>query len=699
MAKTLFETQDIRNIALLGHGACGKTALGEAMLYVTGATTRLGSTTNGTSTFDFEPEEVKRGGSNATAFAWTEFQGKKLNIIDTPGDGNFVYDSLVAIRGADAALVVVSAPDGVEVQTERVFIEAQQLGIPRIVVINKMDRERANPDAVIKDFDEVLGVRVVPIELPIGVADTFTGVISLLQRKAYRYALDTTGKHKVEELSAAQAEEVARAMEQLTEAVAETDDELLEKYLETMELSEEEVRTGLVAAIKSGKLVPAVYASATANIGLHPLLELVANFCPNPLERAPVTVLDGGAEVELGLKSDAPFAALVIRSFIDKDTGKLTVVRVFSGTGPGDGVVVNARTGETERLGTVYSLRGTARDAVERAVCGDILAIAKLKETRTNDTLVATDSKLSFPPMVYPPPMMEYTLQVKAKGDEDKLKSAVDKLMDEDPTLSVGYDELGRQLVLRGMGQQHLDMAVEKMKRKFKVEVSTALPLVPYRETLKKRVGNVEGKHKKQTGGAGQFGVCYLNIEPLGRGEGFQFADKIVGGAIPRQFIPSVEKGVLARMNSGPLAGYPVTDIMVELIDGKYHPVDSKDVAYQAAGSKGIRAGLEQGGCKLLEPVYKMDIIIPSDAMGSIMGDITSRRGRVLGMEPQGKKTIIHAICPLAEIQRYAPDLRSMTGGQGVFTMEFDGYEDVPGNLEAKIIKESPFRGAVEEED
>lgn len=697
MAKMLFDSNDIRNVALVGHGACGKTALGEAILFKTGVTTRLGSTTAGTSTFDFEPEEVKRGGSNASAFAWVEYAGKKVNIIDTPGDGNFVYDSFTAIRGADTAIIVISAPDGVEVQTERLNAEAQKLGLARIMVINKMDKERANVAQCLADIKEELDTRAVPLQIPMGAAENFKGIISVLNEEAYIYN-DASGKYTKSAVPAEYADELAQAWETLTEAIAETDDGLMEKYLETLELSKDEVRGALAHALQTAQIVPLVYTSAQNLVGIEQLLDLVTKAAPSPVDRAPVAIVRGEAEEELKGSADQAFAALVVRSFIDEFSGKLTISRIFCGSTPADGAVTNVRTGDAERLGTVYALRGSNRENLEQGVFGDIIAVAKLKDTRTNDTL-ATESAFAFKPVTYPAPMMEFNIAVKTKGEEDKLRSAVDKLMDEDPTISIGYDELGRQMTLRGMGQQHLDMAIEKMKRKFKLDVATSLPLVAYRETIKKKIANIEGKHKKQSGGAGQFGVCYINVEPLPRGEGFQFIDKIVGGAIPRQFIPAVEKGIVARMEAGPLAGYPVTDLAVELIDGKYHPVDSKEVAFQAAGSKGIRTALEQGGIKLLEPIYKMDITIPSDSVGDIMGDINSRRGRVLGMDPDHKKTIIHAICPLAEIQRYAPDLRAMTGGQGIFTMEFSGYEDVPGNLEAKIVKESPFGGAKDDEE
>lgn len=696
MAK-IFEPSDIRNVALVGHSGSGKTTIGEAILYKTGVTTRFGSTTAGTSTFDFEPEEIKRGGSNATAFAWCEYMGKKVNIIDTPGDGNFIYDSFTAMRGADTALIVLSAPDGLEVQAENAYIEAQKLGLARYFVINKIDKERADPAKCLADIKENLGITPIPLQIPMGAAEDFKGIISLLQNKAFIYD-GATGKKKEIDIPAEYQDEVQQTWEAMMEAIAETDDALMEKYLETFELSREECIGALPHALHHGLLVPVIYTCAINQVGIDLLLGNLVEFAPTPARRHDIPILkDGQEELFTGTK-DGAFAAYVIRSAMDDFSGKQTIMRILSGNVPSDGNAINVRTGDVERLGSLYVLRGNSRDAIDKGVFGDIVAVTKLKDTRTNDTLAA-NADFSFVPIRYPEPMMSFDITCKNKGEEDKLKVAVDKLIDEDPTLSTGYDELGHAMMLKGMGQQHIEMAIEKLKRKFKLEVNMALPLVPYRETLKKRVNNIEGKHKKQTGGAGQFGVCYINVEPLARGEGFKFIDKIVGGAIPRQFIPAVEKGIVSRMASGPLAGYPVTDIAVELIDGKYHPVDSKEVAFQAAGKKAIRASLEQGGVKLLEPVYKLDITVPSDAVGDIMGDITSRRGRVLGMDPEHKKTVIHAICPLAEIQRYAPDLRSMTSGQGIFTMAFEGYEDVPSNLEARVIKESPFMESSKEDE
>ncbi len=693
MAKA-YTPENIRNLALVGHGSCGKTSLGEAMLFNGGATTRLGVTVEQTSVLDFEPEEHKRAGSIATSLAWVDHDGVKLNILDTPGDGNFIYDTFAALYGADAVAVVVSAPDGVEVQTERVYHKAAELGLPRVFVVNKMDRDRADADTVLADINDTFGIESVALQVPIGRESGFRGVVSLLQMRALTYATDGSGSFEKGDIPADLQDEVDAAWEKLVETVASTDDDLLEQYLETFELSAEQVRTALRAAVRKGDLAPVIYTAAAANVGVHAVMDLASWALPSPLERPVPPALDNnGDPVEIEVGPDAAFSGQVIHTFIDEFSGKMNLVRLFGGRPPSDGVVSNSSHGQSERLGTLYSLRGNQREPTE-PVCGDIVAVAKLKHTHTNDTLVSPELTWTFEKVQYPPPMMSYTITATSKGGEGKLKQAVERLCEEDPTITVSYDELSHHLVLNGMGQAHLDMAVLRMKRKSKVEVATDLPLVPYRETLKKKVMNVEGKHKKQTGGSGQFGVCYIDVEPVPGGGGFEFVDKIFGGSIPKQYIPSVEKGVAKCMAHGGLAGYPVVDIRVTLTDGKYHPVDSKDVAFQLAGSKGLKAAMATAGMKLLEPVYKMEIVTPTENMGDVMGDITGRRGRVMGMNPRGKNTVIEAIVPLAEIQRYAPDLRSMTGGKGTYTMAFDGYEDVPGNLINKVVASSPFRDA-----
>ena len=692
-----YTSAKIRNVALVGHGGSGKTSLAEAMLFVSGANSRLGSVQGETSTLDYEPEEQKRKGSIASSLAWIDHEGHKVNLLDTPGDQSFIYDSLCAMRGADAAIVVVSAPDGVEVQTERVYNAAQNSGLARAVFINKMDRDRADPDVCLAQIRETFGARPVPLQVPIGREGDFRGVVSLFQRKAFVYAMDGSGAREVTDVPEELQDEVDAAWEVLVESVAETDEALLEIYLDTFELSAEQVRTGFRKALKEGLLLPVIFGAATACVGAAALLDLTTWAFPSPLERPAVEGVAGDDAVEVAVSEEGGFVAQIIHTTVDEFSGKTSLFRVLRGTLPSDHVVSNSTHSSPERLGAVYSLRGKERTTVPTLVTGDILGVAKLKNTHTGDTLVAPGDHTILDAVRFPPPMMSYVIRPASKGDADKIKTALERILDEDPTLSVSTDELTHQLVLNGMGQVQLDMAIERMRRKYKVSVTTSLPPVPYRETLRSAVQHVEGKHKKQTGGAGQFGVAFMNVSPLGRGGDYEFVDRIKGGAIPNQFIPSVDKGIRQRMGSGFLAGYPIVDIRVELVDGKYHPVDSKDVAFQLAGSKGLKAAFAKGGTVLLEPMMAMEIVVPNASMGDVMGDVTSRRGRVTGMGSRGRNTIIEAVAPLASVQRYAPELKGMTGGKGAFTMQLEGYEEVPKHLVAGIVSSSPFRK--EEED
>lgn len=685
-----FPTEQIRNIVLVGHGGCGKTSLAEAMLFKSGATTRLGSVDGGTSSLDFEPEEQKRGGSIATSLGWCVYNDTKLNILDTPGDQNFIYDAFNAMLGADAAVVVVGAPDGIEVQTERVWRQAELLGLPRTVFINKMDRERADPAGCVADLEETLGVEAIPVQVPVGREGGFRGVVSLFQKQAFIF--DDKGDYTKQDVPAELEDEVEAAWEKLVEAVASSDDELLEEYLETFELSDEQVRKGFRAAIKKGSIVPVLYGAATSCIGAVAVMEVASWAFPSPLERGPLTRLVDGDEEEEEVSASGTFTAQIIHTTVDEFSGKASIFRIFSGKVPSDAVVWNPnKEDQTERIGSLFTLRGKERTQLD-GVTGDIVAVAKLKVSRTGDTLSGAEGSSPVRGLEYPPPMMTYAIRPAGKGDETRIKQGLERILEEDPTLSVGFEALTGQMVLRGMGEAHLDMAIDRMARKFKVNVESELPPVPYRETLRKPVGHVEGKHKKQTGGAGQFGVCYLDVEPLTRDSGFEFENKIVGGAIPRQYIPSVEKGIMSRMKNGFLAGYPIVDIGVRLVDGKYHPVDSKDVAYQMAGSKGLKAAFEKGGTVLLEPIMDMEIVTPTEVMGDVMGDVSSRRGRVLGMEPRGKNTVIKAQVPMSEVQQYAPLLKGMTAGKGSFTMTIGGYEEVPRNLVDSIVASSPFK-------
>lgn len=683
-----YAPENIRNIAIVGHSHAGKTALADAILFDEGATTRLGSTQDSTSTFDYQPEEIHRGGSIASHFGWVEHKGKKINLIDTPGDPNFVLDGLTALLGADAIVSVISAPDGALMHTRRTWAAARERNRSRVIWLNKMDKAEQDWKNIVKEIGEALHVQPVPIQVPIGSGENFQGVIDLFSRKALTWVQDGTGKINTKEIPEDLMDEVEQATLQLTEAVVSTDDDLLERYLDTKDIGGDELRVAFLKAVCQNQLVPLLFGCATWNMGVQPLLDLFAEALPSPLERGPFQCKDGnGTEIECGHNPNEPFLAQVIHTNYDEHVGQISTIRIFSGSLPIDGQVMNASTGEEVRFGNAFVLQGQERTKVNQVVCGDIISAVKLKNTHTNNSLCALGKARMMPAMTYPKPMISYLLLPKSKKDESKLKQAVAQMIEEDPTLSTSVDEISHHMVLHGMGHGHLENVVERMNRKFHLQVATDLPPIPYRETFATAVTSIEGKHKKQSGGAGQYGVCYINVEPLPRGKGFEFVNKIYGGAIPKQFIPSVEKGVVERAKRGMCAGFPTVDFRVTLTDGKYHSVDSKDIAFQMAGSKALKISMEKAGMKLLEPYYMMEIVVPQETSGDIMNDLTSRRGQIHGMDSQGTLSIIRGRCPLAEIQTYIADLRAMTAGKGSYMMEFDGYQEVPNHLVAKIKK------------
>ncbi|MDD5307144.1 MAG: elongation factor G [Deltaproteobacteria bacterium] len=691
-----YDVKDIRNVCLIGHGGSGKTSLGEAILFDTGANSRLGSVLEETSTFDFEPEEVKRGGSISTAFGVGEWQKKKIQIIDCPGDSNFFTDARNSLSASDIAAMVVSAVDGVQVMTERMWTLAEEFGVPRMVVINKQDRERASFETALESVKNMLSKRIVPFTIPIGAEDKFKGVVNVLKRKAYMFAADGSNAVQEAPIPADMNDEVEKAREALVEVIAESDDALMEKYLETMELTDEEIAKAMPGAILRGLLIPAVVTSATKNVGVQPLLDIIAHEFPSPADREPRKGTMDGAEVICAPSPDAPFVGTVFKTIQDKFTGKLTVIRVWSGTLNADTGFWNVRRDEKERFGSILVPIGKKQDTVTAAGPGDIVAVAKLKLTQTGDTVCEEKQKVSLPTLPPVQPIISFALKPKTKGDEDKLAQALARIAEEDGTISITHDAEAKEIQISGMGQVHIEVTVEKIKRKFDVEVELSPPKIPYRETLRKRVENVEGKHKKQTGGRGQFGVCYLNVEPLPRGGGFEFENKIVGGAIPRQWIPSVEKGIVNRMARGVIAGYQVVDVKVTIFDGKYHDVDSSDMAFQMAGSKGFKVAVAKADPYLLEPVWNLEVTCPDEFMGDVMGDINQRRGRVQGMEARGKNQVIKAQVPMSELLKYAPDLNSITGGRGTFTCGFSHYDELPAHLAEKVI--SAFKSEDEEE-
>ena len=684
-----YEPADIRSIAFIGHGGCGKTSLGEAVLYLAGANTRLGSVDEKTSLLAFEEEEQNRGGSIAASFGTVEWKKRKVHFADTPGDGNFILEARTALLGMDAALSVISAVDGVEVNTESTWRFARQAGVPVAVFVNKVDRERANPEVVLQDLVDVMDVRPVPMQVPIGEEAAFNGVVDLISGKAITFADDGSGKATEGDVPADLVDEVEAATEVMVEAAAEADEELLEKYFEEGELTADELKQGLRTGIRDGSIVPVFYGSATNNIGVSCLLDSLGMF-PSPHDAAPRTMILGDEETELPADPDGPFTSLVCKTFAG-GTGKMTVMRVVSGSIEGGRESFNTTQDCKERIGQLNHVIGNKIETISHAVLGDIVTVAKMDSTRTLDTLstIKNGPRCKTPPM--PQPMISYVVRPKSKGDEDKIKGGLQRLMEEDPALTTGIDEMTSQIVMSGMGQSHIEITLQRLKRKYKLEVELELPTVAYKETIRGST-RVNGRHKKQTGGRGQFGDTWQRISPLDRGEGFKFVNEIKGGAIPTTYIPAVEKGIVESMVHGPVAGYPVVDVQVVLDDGKFHPVDSSEIAFKTAGSKGFKKGFLECKPTLLEPIVELEIVVPEDNVGDIMGDINGRRGRVLNMEPRGRNSVISAHIPQAEVLEYAKVLQSVTGGKGSYTMTFHHNEEVPQHLQQKVIDASPFK-------
>ncbi len=680
-----YEMEKIRNVAFFGHGDSGKTSLAEAMLFNTGVIKRMGRVDEGNTMGDFEPDEQKRGISVSATPLVMEWNGFKINLLDTPGFADFIGEVTSALRVIDGAVFVVSAVAGVEVQTEIIWKMASEFGYPRIVFINKMDRENASFQRCLEQLQQIYGSSVVPFQLPIGEEHDFRGVVDLVTGKAYAYG---NGEAEETEVPEAMAETVQAARDKVIEGAAEANDELMEKYLEEEELAEDEVLSSLKSGILQGAIVPVLCGSATANIAVDLLAGAMVNSLPSPARLDEVRGTKKGSEEEISFKArdDSPLAALVFNTISDPYVGKLTYFRVFSGILASDSTVYNANRDKEERVGQVFIIRGKNQIAVREIPAGDIGGVAKLTDTTTGDSLCSKERPIVLPPVDFPDPIMSLAVAPKTKGDEDKLSVALSRLSDEDPTFNVRRDTEVKQTIISGMGETHLDIMMERMSRKFGVNVDTELPLVPYKETIRK-TSRAEGKHKKQTGGHGQFGIAWIELEPMERGSGFEFVDKIVGGVIPRQFIPSVEKGVRKAMEDGFLAGYPIVDFRATVYDGKYHPVDSSDISFQIAGTLAVKNAVEGADPYLIEPIMDVEILVPEAYMGDVIGDLNAKRGRILGMEAEGGLQLVRAQVPMPEMLRYSIDLRSITGGRGTFSMEFSHYEEVPSHIAAKVIE------------
>jgi elongation factor G len=678
-----YDPANIRNVLLVGHGGAGKTTLLESMVFTAGASTRMGRIEDGNTVSDFEAEEVKKGISVSLAMAPVEWDGVKINVLDAPGYADFIGDVRSAIRAVDAVILVVSAVDGVEVQTEVAWELAVEAGMPRAILINKLDRERASFERTLEQLVQSFGTQVAPLELPLGEEHDFEGTADLLHRKAYRGGPRAAEGEWPDDISG----KADPYREKLMEAVAESDDTLIEKYLEQGELAEDEIVHGVKRGFANATIAPVLVAAAARPVGVDRLLSFVSEEFPSPVDRGPIKVIKkDGSEAERPCDPKAPLCALVFKTISDPYVGHITMFRVFSGTLRPDSTVFNATKNTEERVGQLFAVRGKDHETVSEVPAGDIAAVAKLSHTTTGDTFSPKDDPGQVPLADMPEPLLAFAIEPKTKGDEDKLSVALSRLREEDPTLRVERSDETHETVVYGMGEAHLDVTMERMKRKFGVEVSTAPAKIAYRETIKKPAKGL-GRHVKQTGGHGQYAVCNIEVEPLPRGGGFEFVDKIFGGAIPNQFIPSVDKGVVKAMTHGVVSGYPMVDVRCTLVDGKFHAVDSSDMAFQLAGSLALRDAAQTAGVVLLEPIFEVEVIAPEDSTGDIMGDLNSKRAKIQGMESAGAgKQRIKALVPQAEVARYAIDLRSLTGGRAAFTMRFSHYDEMPSHLADKVI-------------
>ncbi|HUP46588.1 MAG TPA: elongation factor G [Thermoanaerobaculia bacterium] len=685
----VYSGNEIRNVVLAGHNDTGKTSLVSQLLFTTGAVTRLGKIDDGTTVTDFDADEIERKHSISAAVAYAEWKETKINLLDTPGFGIFLMEARGAMRVADAAAIVVSGVTGVEVTTEKVWKFSDEMSLPRMVIVNKMDRERASFSRTLDSLQKKFGKNIVPIQLPLGEEHDFAGVIDLVTMKALRYPSDASGTFEAVDIPAQYTDSANEWRERLIEKVAEGDDKLMERFFEQGGLSQEELVDGLRREVLQHQIVPLLFTSALHNIGGQAILDAFVSLLPSAAEAASLEGRDrNGEPVTVDRRPEAFTTALVFKTFSDPFSGRVSLFRVFSGTLKSDSTYWNASREHDERVGKLQLLQGKQQNGVPELRAGDIGAVAKLKDVHTGDTLSAKDHPIVLPFIAYPEPAISFALEAKTRGDEDKLSTAIARIVEEDPTIKFGRDEQTKELLISGQGQLHVEIVVSKLKKKYGVDVILHPPKVPYRETIS-RPADAHGRHKKQSGGHGQFADCKITMEPLPRGTDFEFVDEIFGGAIPRQYIPAVEKGIQEARLKGFLAGYPVVDFRVRLKDGQYHDVDSSEMAFKIAGSLAFQQAMEQARPTLLEPIMHVDITAPAEYIGALTGDLTSRRGKMEGVEAEEDMQTLRARVPLSEMLTYAPTLRSITQGRGSFHMEYSHYEEVPRNLQDKIISET----------
>lgn len=683
-----YRGNEIRNIALVGHNDTGKTTLVSQFLFNAGAVTRLGSVLDGSTVTDFDPDEIERKHSISGALAYAEWKDHKINLLDTPGFGIFLMEAKSALRVVDAAAVVVSGVTGVEVSTEKVWKFAGEFALPAMFIVNKMDRERASGERAVESLQRKFGKGVIPIQIPVGQEKDFRGAIDLVSMKLYRYETDGSGKLSVEEIPADLRQQADQAREQLIEKVAEGDDSLMERFFEQGGLSQGELIEGLKREILAREIFPVVFCSASHNIGGHLALDTIVQLMPAADQGAPLEGKKGNEAVPVPRTDGAPVTALIFKTMSDPFAGRVSLFRVFSGTLHSDTSYVNSTRETEERIGKLQVLQGKQQTAVGELHAGDIGGVAKLKDAHTGDTIAAKEAPIVLQHIAWPEPVISFAIEPKAKGDEDKIANSLARIMEEDPTIRYGRDPQTKEPLISGQGQLHVEVVVGKLKKKYGVEVILHPPKVPYRETITK-AADAHGRHKKQSGGHGQFADCKIKMEPLPRGSDFEFVDEIFGGSIPRNFIPAVEKGIQEARAQGYLAGYPVVDFRVRLLDGQFHSVDSSELAFKIAGSLAFREGMAAARPTLLEPVMHVEVYTPADYVGDLMGDLTSRRGKMEGIETDGDAQVIRAQAPMSEMLTYGSTLRSITQGRGSFHMEFSHYDEVPRHLLDKIVAEA----------
>jgi elongation factor G len=695
----VYEGADIRNVGLVGHGHSGKTTLAAGLLYTSGATNRLTRVDEGNTITDFDEEEVQRKLTISTAIAPIEWNKKKINLLDTPGFNIFINDTKASLVAADSAIVVIDGVAGVEVQTEKVWSFADEFKLPRAILINKLDRERSSFDRALASVHEVFGRNAVPVQLPIGSEKDFKGIVDLVRMKAYTYTPDGDGKGKETDIPGDLADAAGKAHEALVEMVAEGNDALMEEFFAEGTLPVEHIVDGLKQAIKEQRLYPVLCASALHNVGSDLLLGFIVDNLPAATDREPVTGHVNGQEVKRQVSDSEPVSAFVFKTIADPFAGRVTYFKVISGCVKNDANLSNVRTGTQERLAHIGCPMGKTIQPVTELRAGDIGAVAKLKDTVTGDTLADKSSLIAYPAVQIPEPSIAYAISAKTRQDEDRMGNAIQRILEEDQALRFYRDPQTKEFLLAGSGQQHVEVIVSRLKKRYGVDVELKAPKIPYRETIRGKA-DVQGRHKKQTGGHGQFGDCWIRMEPLERGARFEFANEVFGGAIPRQYIPAVEKGIVEAAANGYLAGYPVVDFKVTVYDGSYHDVDSSEMAFKLAARKAFKAAMQQAKPALLEPIMNVEVQAPVEYAGDLMGDMNGRRGRIQGMDTKGSTQIIRAQAPMAEMLNYQNDLISMTQGRASYSMEFSHYDFVPSQQAEKIIAAAKAaKEGVEEEE